>query len=553
MLPFGNPVGTHGLLMNPIGDLGAPPPASTVRATSPRAVEPQPDVLPPRGVLVTADRIVTLGHGRYQARAALVRGTRVVWVGDDPDLAPPYARRVDLDGCVVGPAFVDSHVHLTPTGISQLGLDLSSTRSSGDLLHAVRLHAEHHAGRVIWGHGWDDHAWDTDLPTPDELHEAAGGRPVTLSRIDGHSSLVDTLTLQSAPLARAGGIERDADGRPTGVLRRDANKVARRWAVGAMSDDDLSQARHEAARIAVSRGVGTVHEMGGPDAMGADDFDAWRTGEWPVEVIPYWGEPDLGFVLERDLRHIGGDIWLDGSMGSHTAALTRPYADHPGSGSLEYEDETLVELFAEATHAGVQVAVHAIGDAAIDQALRCWQQVVQRLPDHLADAVRRLRHRIEHAEVVRPDQLDRMVELGLVVSAQPVFEQLWGGPGNLYERRLGPERAATTNPYRTLADRGIALAFGSDANVTPIDPWDMVWAAEHRVQPEHEITRLEAVSASTLGGRHAARQERWVGVLRAGMRADLCAWEGDPYERDDPRGSTCVLTMVRGRVVHGTL
>lgn len=537
--------------MNPITKLGAPAPPTDVVGLDLR--RSPVETAPPRGMLLTADRIVTLGHGRYQARAILVRGSRVLWVGDDPDLAPPHARRVDLDGCVVGPAFVDSHVHLTPTGISQLGLDLSSVRSPEDLLRAVRLHAEQHTGRVIWGHGWDDHDWIGPLPTPQELHEAAGGRPATLARIDGHSCLVDTSTLQSAPLARSGGIERDADGVATGVLRRDANKVARRWAVGAMSDEDLDRARDEAVRVAVSRGVGTVHEMGGPDAMGVDDFDAWHEGDWPLEVIPYWGDLDLPFVLERDLRHVGGDIWLDGSLGSHTAALTDPYEDHPTSGSLEFDDTTLVELFTEATHAGVQVAVHAIGDAAIDQAIRCWATVLASLPDHLADAVRRLRHRIEHAEVLRIDQVERIVDLGLVVSAQPVFETLWGQPDGLYERRLGRTRASLTNPYRALADRGVPLAFGSDANVTPIDPWEMVFAAEHRSRGQHEITRLEAVSASTLGGRHAARQERWVGVLRAGMRADLCAWEGDPFGAEDPRGATCALTMVRGRVAHGDL
>jgi predicted amidohydrolase YtcJ len=99
----------------------------------------------------------------------------------------------------------------------------------------------------------------------------------------------------------------------------------------------------------------------------------------------------------------------------------------------------------------------------------------------------------------------------------------------------------------------VPLAFGSDANVTPIAPWRMVWAAEHRRHAHHRVTRLEAVSASTLGGRHAARQERWVGVLRAGMRADLTAWEDDPYEADDPRGAVCALTVVRGRVVHGDI
>lgn len=510
--------------------------------------DPGPSV--PSGRLITADRIVTLGRGRHRARAMLVRGSRVAWVGDDPAQAPPHREHLDLTGCTVGPAFVDSHVHLTPTGMALLGLDLRHIRSTAELLRAVSLHAEHHTGRVIWGHGWDSHGWDSPLPTPRELTVASGGRPVTLARIDGHSSLVDNTTMQSAPLSRAGGIERDRDGSPTGLLRRDANKIAKRWAIGAMSEDELSRARVEVARHAASHGIGTVHEMGGPDAMGAADFDAWRTGDWPIEVLPWWGSPDLGFVLERDLRTIGGDIWLDGSLGSHTAALTQPYCDHPTRGALEYDDETLQELFVAATHAEIQVSVHTIGDEAIDQALRCWRRVATMLPEYEHGGLRRFRHRLEHAEVMRADQYDEVADLGLVVSAQPVFERLWGAHGGLYEARLGPERAAQTNPYRALADRGVPLCFGSDANVTPIDPWGIVAAAQHREDAAHALTRLEAVSASTLGGRHAGRQERFVGVLRAGMRADLSVWEGDPYADDDAPNPRCVMTMVRGRATH---
>lgn len=385
-----------------------------------------------RGTLLTADRVVTLGHGRYRARAVLVRGRRVVWVGDDPAQAPPHSTHVDLDGCVIGPAFVDSHVHMTPTGIALLGLDLSGVESGAELLRAVRTYAEQHTGRVVWGHGYDPHGFPDALPTPGQLSEAAGGSPVTLTRADGHSCLVDHRTLQGAPLARSEGVDRDAGGRPTGILRREANKIIRRWVVGAMSDAELAEARTAAARHAASMGIGSVHEMGGPDAMGEADFDAWRRGPWPVEVVPYWGGLDLAFVIERDLRQIGGDIWLDGSLGSHTAALSTPYADDPSTrGHLEFDDSTLTDLFLEATHAGIQVAVHAIGDAAIEQAVRCWRAVDDGLPDYLEGGVRRLRHRIEHAELLRPDLLDEVAELGLVVSTQPSFETRWGRPGGM--------------------------------------------------------------------------------------------------------------------------
>ena len=319
-----------------------------------------------------------------------------------------------------------------------------------------------------------------------------------------------------------------------------------------MSDAELAAARRAVAAHAAGRGIGSVHEMGGPDGMGKADFDAWLNETWPIEVVPYWAGLQLGFVAERGLDRIGGDLLLDGSLGSHTAALTEPYADRPTtSGHLEHDDAALTELFLDATHAGVQTAVHAIGDAAIRQAVRCWRAVEEQLPDYLAGDVRRLRHRIEHAEVVPPDLLDPMASLGLVVSAQPAFEARWGGPDGMYRTRLGERRAAWTNPFRAMADRGIGLAFGSDSNVTPMDPWGAIHAAEHRGHPEHAVSRLEAVSASTLGGRFAARQDRFVGVLRAGRRADLTVWEDDPYEADDPRGARCVLTVVGGRVAHG--
>jgi predicted amidohydrolase YtcJ len=507
---------------------------------------------PPRGTLLVADRIITLGHARTDAHAVVVRGSRVVWVGDDPATAPPHGAEVRLDGCVLGPAFVDAHVHLTPTGLSLAGLDLSAVRSGEELLRAVASYAEQHTGRVVWGHGFDPHRFPDELPGPDELARVAAGRSVYLSRVDGHACLVDRRTLSAAPLARAEGVERDAQGRPTGLLRREANAIVRRWSIGAMDDDELDAARHAAVAHAAGLGVGSVHEMGGPDLMGLHDFDAWAGGDWPIEVVPYWGGLDLEVPLGHDLRHAGGDLLLDGSLGAHTAALCEPYTDRPGSsGHLELDDATLIAYFAAATRAGLQVGVHAIGDAALRQTVRCWRAVADDLFAGATDAIRRHRNRIEHAEVLPPDLLDDLADLGLVISAQPAFEPVWGGPDGMYLARLGEERASWTNPYRALADRGIGLAFGSDSNVTPMDPWGTVHAAENRLRPGHDVSRLEAVSMSTLGGRHAARQERYVGVVRAGMRADLAAFEGDPYAADDPRGARCVLTVSHGRVAFG--
>ncbi|HEX9765659.1 MAG TPA: amidohydrolase family protein [Nitriliruptorales bacterium] len=520
------------------------------------AARPTPSELDPtaRGTLLTADRIVTLGHGRYKARALVIRGKRLVWVGDDPEQAPPHGDRIDLDGCVVGPAFVDTHGHLTSFGISLTGVDLSPARSSDDILHAVRSYSGQHPGRVVMGQQYDPNVFDGELPSPDELYEAAGGRAVYLCRVDGHEGLVDRKTLSMAPLARASGLERDIDGNLTGVVRREANLLVRRWSVGAMSEVELAAARAAAARIAAARGYASVHEMGGPDRLGAGDFDAWLEGDWPIDIVGYWGAMEPHFAVDRDLRQVGGDIILDGSLDVRTAALLEGYADKDGErGRLEYDDATLTEFFMAATRAELQVAVHCVGDEAILQAVRCWRSVEKSLPDYDHGSVRRLRHRLEHATVMPPDLLSEIATLGLTISGQPSFETSWGNAGGVFEHRLGPERAAWTSPFRAMANHGVPLAFGSGSSSRPFEPWETVHGAQHRRHEGHALNRLEAYSASTLGGRFAARQERYVGVVRAGMRADLAAWEGDPFSDDDPRGTKCVLTIRRGRRTHGAV
>ena len=522
-------------------------PVASAAATTPRGVSAAP-----RGTLITADRIVTLGRGRTVARALVVRGSRVVWVGDDLDHAPPHQSRLDLDGCVIGPAFVDAHAHLTMTGLSLRGLDLTGVTSSAELLRAVSTYAGQHTGRVIWGHGLDPHRFPDQLPDPDEVARAAAGQAVYLSRVDGHAGLIDRSTLVAAPLARAEGIEL-RDGEPTGVIRREANHILRRWAVASMSEAELSAARETAAEQAAALGVASVHEMGGPDIMGLADFDAWVEGTWPIEVLPYWSSLELDVPLERDLRHVGGDLLLDGSLGAHTAALHAPYSDEPSvQGHLEYDDDTLTRWFLEAARAGLQTGVHAVGDAALSQVVRCWRTVQRELASSGdQDVIARGRHRIEHAEVVSPQLLDDIAELGLLVSAQPNTQARWGGVDGMYTARLGRERVRWVNAFRAMADRGIPIAFGSDATVTTMDPWETVHAAEHHAESVHAVGRMEAISMSTLGGRSAARQERFVGTVRAGMRADLAAFEGDPYTAADPRGSRCTLTVVQGRVAHG--
>ncbi len=494
--------------------------------------------------LLVADRVRTLAPGKPEAHAVLVVDDRIAWVGSDPDDAPRRgAQRIDLPGTLLQPAFVDSHAHLTATGLALGGVDLSVCESAADCLTAVQAIAEITPGRVIWGSGWDDLTYPEGRPpTGDELAKASGGRPVLLARADGHSALVDRFSLETAPLERAEGVERDAEGHPTGLLRREAVHVARRWFCGELSDTELNEAREAVVRHAVSMGIASIHEMNGPDQMGARDFDAWLEGDWPIEVVGYWGAADLDFAAERGLRQIGGALLLDGTLGSHTAALEEDYADAPHPGHLYESDHDLVRFLEEATRRRFQVGLHCIGDRAVRQAVEVLEAVAGTLG---LRAVRAARHRLEHCALAPPQLIPRLARLGVVATVQPAFDTMWGRRGGLYHRRLGRPRAERMNPLGPLADAGVTLAFGSDVASSMFDPWATVSAAVAHHRPAFRVGVLTALQAATIGGRKAARQHR-VGPIAPGQRADMAA-----FSLEDDQPERCVATMVRGRVVHG--
>jgi len=489
--------------------------------------------------------------------AVLVHDGRVAAVVPAVEVAALRPDRVvDLGDATLLPGFVDAHVHLTATGLALGGgVDLRAARSAADLLEPVRQAAAGlPAGELLWGHGYDESSFLTPaLPTAAQLADAAGGRPVYLSRACGHQALATLDLLERAGALGATGCERDGAGQPTGVVRDDANHQARRHAFGALPARTIVAAQDRALALAARRGIACVHEMGGPGISSRRDFELLleRGHRLPVEVLCYWGDLDLDFVATRKLAQVGGDLFLDGSLGAHTAALSTPYEDWPeASGSLYHGDADLTDLYVRASLAGVQVAVHAIGDVAIGQALRCARRAARTVGP---TAFRALRHRVEHAELLGSDGADRMAELGLAAGVQPGFDAVWGGPGGLYERRLGSRRAKSMNPFADLWRRGVPMGGSSDSNVTPMDPWHGIAAAVHHHRASQRLGLPVALELFTLGGRVLGRQERVTGRIRPGLRADLTAFPGDVLTAD-PRKlqrREALFTLVRGRLAHG--
>jgi predicted amidohydrolase YtcJ len=497
--------------------------------------------------LYLAGRVHTLSHPAM-GEWVLVDERHVQRVGAGE---PPEADRVvELPGTTIIPGFVDAHVHLTGTGIHEAGPAIDAVRSKAELLETLRETA---AGqeRPVLVHGFDETTWDRpEFPTVDELNDVSE-LPVVAVRTDGHICLANRRAIDAAGVGDLPGLERDADGVPTGVLRREANWALQRWYHDQLEANDVQELQLRAASLAASRGITSVHEMAMAGQRGTRDFEVLmgHRDQLPVDVIPYVATTEIPYVMDFGLPRIGGDLSLDGSIGARTAHVGDPYVDGEGTGVAYHGDEELAEFFHNAHLAGLQVAVHAIGDAAIEQALACWERVYGALDSRGRRHFRARRHRIEHFEMPGQDQVERGANLGLAISVQPGFDAAWGHPGQMYEQRLGPERSTRMNPFRTLLARGMAVGAGSDSPVTPLDPMAGIAAAQGHHESFERLGREEAIRLFTRGGSLIAGLEDKKGTLEPGMQADFAAYDEDPFEIESVEGLRPVLTVSLGREV----
>ncbi|MGW2306036.1 amidohydrolase [Streptomyces sp. NPDC001809] len=529
------------------------------------------------------DRTVLLRGGEVHspadpfATAMVVERGHVAWVGSEgaaDAFATGVDEVVDLEGALVTPAFVDAHVHTTATGFALTGLDLSAAASLAEAAELVRAHAAARPeDRILIGHGWDASRWPERRPlTRAELDELTGGRPLYLTRIDVHSAVVTTALLDLVPGIR--GLDGFHDGRQP--LTGDAHHAVRAAAFGAVSARQRTQAQRAARNRAAALGIGTLHECGGPRISSEEDFtgllDLARDEAGP-RVVGYWADLDVDRARALGALGAAGDLFADGSLGSHTACLHEPYADHADAGhtGAAHLDAATIALHVVAcTEAGLQAGFHAIGDAAVTAVVEGVRAAAEKLG---LGRVRAARHRVEHVEMLTPETIAAFAELGLTASVQPAFDAFWGGEEGMYADRLGAERARTLNPYAALLRAGVPLAFGSDSPVTPLDPWGTVRAAAFHRTPEHRISARAAFTAHTRGGWRAVGRDD-AGTLVPGAPADYAVWRTEelvvqaPDDRvarwsTDPRSGTpglpdlspgaelpvCLRTVVHGQTV----
>jgi len=383
--------------------------------------------------LYRASRVHTLSHPP-SGEWILVDGRHIERVGSGE---PPFADRVvDLPGATIIPGFIDSHVHLTGTGIHLAHPEVGTAGSAEELVSILtRVGAE---GPALV-HGYDETKWpDPRVPSLSEL-DAASRLPLVVVRADGHVSLANTPALSQSGALQAEGVERGPDGEPTGRVTGEAHQRLRAWWAHQLPDGHIEELQLKAAALAASRGVTSVHEMSIPTGRGIDDLRILlgHRGRLPVDVVAYLATTDIPQAIDLGLGRIGGDLALDGSIGARTAWLSETYLDRGDRGAAYLGDDELAEFFHDSHLAGLQVGVHAIGDRAIEQAISTWERVYSALDSRGRRHFRARRHRIEHFEMPADSHLERAAMLGISVSVQPAFDSNWGDAGQLYDVALG--------------------------------------------------------------------------------------------------------------------
>jgi hypothetical protein len=497
--------------------------------------------------LYRATRVHTLSYPQ-SGEWVLVDGRHVQRVGSgDP---PDADRVVELPGATILPGFIDTHVHLTPTGLALANRDVEAAATARQLLDVARARAAEGEGPVLL-QGFDETRWDAPAhPTLAELDDVTD-RPLVIRRVDGHVALANSAALDAAGLADEVGLERDGDGMPTGRVTQGAVQRLGRWTAQALDDRSVQELQLRAAALGSARGVTAAHEMSMPLELGLRDLQVFlgHREQLPLDAVPVVATMDIPQIMDLGLPAIGGDLPVDGSIGARTAAVSAPYGDGRGSGSTYYRDDELAEFFLAGHLAGLQVGVHAIGDRAIDQVLSVWERVYHGLDSRERRHFRARRHRIEHFEMAGPPEVERAAMLGLAVSVQPTFDRLWGHPGGLYDAGLGWERATSMNPFRTMLERGVEVGAGSDTPVTPLDPMLSIAACEMHHDVAQQLSRFEAIRLHTVGSARIGHQEEKKGALGPGMHADLAAYDDDPMTAESVEGLRPILTVSLGRDV----
>jgi predicted amidohydrolase YtcJ len=542
--------------------------------------KPKADVIFIHGNIYTGVVANASFQGIKREHALAVRGDRIEAVGAEADilkLKGPETQVIDLGGHFLMPGFNDAHIHLAQGGFDRLTVDLVGVKSLTEFRERIRARVEKAApGEWIVGGGWDQTLWPVkELPTRWDIDEVSAGHPVFVQRVDGHIGVANTRALQLASVTLAskdpagGKIDRDSTGQPNGVLRETAKDAV--FGV-------IPKPTHDQRRQAIEASLHALAQFGitsAQDNSTWDDFLIYeeieregkltaRISEWlplndPVQTL----EMHRSAHPQSDLMLHTGMLkgFMDGSLGSRTAAMLEPYADDPkNSGLPQYEADKLTTMAKDRTQSGFQLGFHAIGDKGVQMALDAFadaEKAAREKKVKAANGGEDYRLRIEHAQVTTPAQIAKFKELKVIASMQPAHvlsDMPWAAD------RLGPKRAAHSYAWAEFLKKGVTLAFGSDYPYDQLSPFRGLYAAvtrksedgKHEYFPEQKLSMEQAISAYTTGSAFAEFAEKEKGTLAPGMLADFMVLDRDvtAVEPGKVLGTKVLRTVVGGKTVY---
>ena len=550
-------------------------------APAPVEAKPKADIIFVHANVYTGVPANTPFSSILREEAIAVRGDRIQAVGkaiEIEKLKGPQTEVVDLGGHFVMPGFNDAHLHLDDAGTTKLSVDLTGVKSLEELRARVAKKVEESkAGDWIQGSGWDETLWPVKVvPTRWDLDEVSDGHPVFLVRIDGHIAVANTRALQLGSITLAsrnpqgGQIDRNQNGEPTGILRETAQAAV----LGV-----IPKPTHRLRREGLELALADLAEHGVTSAQ--DYSPVWenfqiyeeleKEGKLTARITEWLPFDDPMEELDRKRNaHPASDLMLhtgmlkgfmDGSLGSHTAAMVEPYADDPkNSGLPRYDPAKLNDMTKERVLAGFQIGFHAIGDKGVQMALDAFagaEKAAREAHVKAPNGGDDFRLRIEHAQVTTPAQIVQFKSLKIIASMQPshlLNDIRWA------QDRLGPKRAATSYAWLAFLNKGVTLAFGTDYPVEPVTPFRGLYSAVTRKSengkleyfPEQRLTMDQAIAAYTTGSAFAEFEEKEKGKIVPGMLADFVVLDRDPTASSPEKllGTKVLRTVVGGKTVY---
>jgi len=532
----------------------------------------QPNVEGTATLVVSGARVWTGNPAQPWAEAVASKGDRIVAVGSSEQvmgLVGPGTRIIQANGGMLVPGFIDAHVHFTSGGTGLASVQLRDAATREEFVDRIASYAGSlAAGEWVVEGNWDHQNWGGELPTREWIDSVTPNNPVWIYRLDGHMGLANSVAMELAGIdadtaeIEGGAIVRDEDGKLTGVFKDNAMALLAK-AIPTPSDAQLDRDVAAASNFVASHGVTTVHDM---SYVGLPELNAYRrardSGRLKTRIYAVMPLASWEVLQEEMVRTGAGDEWvrigglkgfMDGSLGSHTAAMLEPFTDSPNDrGFMLQEPAVMEDLVGKADAAGLHVMVHAIGDQAIRSLLDIYQRVVDK------NGPRDRRFRIEHAQHIHPDDVPRFAGQDVIASMQPYHAI---DDGRWAEDVIGHERSKTTYAFASLIRSGARVAFGSDWSVAPPTPLEGIYAALTRQTldganpdgwvPEQKITLDQALTAYTTNAAYASYEETLKGSLEVGKLADFVLLDKDlsAIPAEDIAGVRVLQTVVGGQLV----